>query len=293
MVITFMNMKGGVGKTTMCVHTAAFFAYRPPKRVLIIDYDPQFNASQHLLAPKPYYKLESENKTILSVLSPPKQKITPFVLAMPSRDEPLPPPQELATNVQSFANGGSLDIVPGTLNLMYLALGQPRESLEPMEKRFARFAEMCADAYDYVFIDCHPAGSFLTKTALMASDHVVIPVAPDAFSMRGIVLMKEFLEYLSTFGKQPAIWIVFNQNRRAKYDVRLEKEIRTDATFGDRCLSQVIHYWTAIGTAASEHTLVYGIRRPWKYAAARDYLRLANELRERISSPAVKMEGKQ
>jgi chromosome partitioning protein len=287
-----MNMKGGVGKTTMCIHTAAAFAWQP-NRVLIIDYDPQFNASQHLLRPVRYYKLENENKTILSVLSPPKAEITPFVLVMPARDEPLPRLENLATNRVKFRNGGCLDIVPGTLNLMYLALGQSRESLDPMEKRFERFAAICAEAYDYVFIDCHPAGSFLTKTALLASDHVVIPVNPDAFSRRGIVLMREFLDYLSRFGKNPGISIAFNRIPRVNYNDRFENEIRRDATFGDKCLSQVIHEWAAIRTAPSEQSLVYWSRRPWRSRAIREYVLLANELLERISPPTAGMERKQ
>lgn len=292
MVITFMNMKGGVGKTTMCIHTAAVFAVEP-NRVLVIDYDPQFNASQQLLDPRRYYQLESENKTIFSVLSPPQTEITPFVLAVPSSDLPLPPLENLVTRVVDFRNGGRLDIVPGTLNLMYLALSQSRESLDPMERRFEQFATVCAGAYDYVFIDCHPAGSFLTKTALMASDHVVIPVAPDAFSKRGIVLMREFLDYLARFGKNVGISIAFNRIPRVKYNRRVEEEIRKDATFGDKCLSEVIHDWAAIRTAPSQQTLVYWVRRPWKHIATREFVRLANELRTRISPPTASMERKQ
>src|SRR5574341_2591000 len=273
MVVTFMNMKGGVGKTTMCIHTAAVFA-ASPHRVLIIDYDPQFNASQHLLKPKRYFELESQNKTILSVLSPPKPMITPFVLTVPSPDEPLPSLQDLSTSLVTFRDGGQLDLVPGTLNLMYLALGQSRESLDPMEARFAQFVAQTTNAYDYVFIDCHPAGSFLTKTALLASDHVVIPVAPDAFSRRGSLLMREFLNYLSTFGKNPNIHIAFNRIPRVKYNRRFEDEIRADADFQDKCLSTVIHDGTAIRTALSEQTLVYWIRRPWKHLAGREFLNL-------------------
>lgn len=286
MVITFMNMKGGVGKTTMCIHTAAAFAWEP-KRVLVIDYDPQFNASQYLMLPKRYYELEGANRTILSVLSPPGAPMTPFVLAIPTADQPVPRVEDLATRLVRFRNGGSLDIVPGTLNLMYLALGQSRESLEPMERRFERFVETSAAAYDYVFVDCHPAGSFLTKTALLASDHVVIPVAPDAFSKRGIVLMREFLDYLSRFGKNPDLSIAFNRIPRINYNPRFEREIRGDPTFGAKCLSQVIHEWAAIRTAPSEQTLVYWSRRPWRSVAIGEYVRLAVELRSRISRPAA------
>jgi chromosome partitioning protein len=72
-VVTVMNMKGGVGKTTVAMHIAGALArYRWPSknpiRVLMIDYDPQFNLSQAFLPAKDYFALEKAKKTVLSVL---------------------------------------------------------------------------------------------------------------------------------------------------------------------------------------------------------------------------------
>src|SRR3990172_8493149 len=225
MVITFMNMKGGVGKTTTCIHVASAFALLIKKRVLIIDYDPHFNASQYLMSAKEYYSLNEKTQTVLAVLSPRAEAATPFKLLLPLPEDPIPSVSTLARSIVNFKNGGKLHLIPGTLALMYPTLGQPSESLTPMEERFDRFIKNCREQYDHVFIDCHPAGSFLTKTALLASDHVVLPVAPDSFSKRGIILMHEFLAYLSTFGKDPKLWIIFNRVPRYDYEPQISNEI--------------------------------------------------------------------
>jgi len=71
-VITVMNMKGGVGKTTVAAHLAGFFArykiHDKTRRVLLIDYDAQFNLSQMFLPATTYFELEKQRKTSLAIL---------------------------------------------------------------------------------------------------------------------------------------------------------------------------------------------------------------------------------
>jgi chromosome partitioning protein len=67
-VISFMNMKGGVGKTTLSVNVAYGLAYFHKKTVLIVDSDPQFNATQYLLGSDAYLKhLQDDKKGTLSL----------------------------------------------------------------------------------------------------------------------------------------------------------------------------------------------------------------------------------
>jgi chromosome partitioning protein len=118
-------MKGGVGKTTISCHFAAMagrneLGHNKVKRTLLIDYDPQFNASQTMISVADYDKLEKEKKTVLSILMENPSKIDPF--AIYSHDFNKPPKiTDLA-----FATGpsaGSVDIIVSTLDLMYVALG--------------------------------------------------------------------------------------------------------------------------------------------------------------------------
>jgi chromosome partitioning protein len=71
-VVTVMNMKGGVGKTTVSTHLAGllgrYSVKRKARKILAIDYDPQFNMSQTFLSPKTYFQLEKDRKTTLSIL---------------------------------------------------------------------------------------------------------------------------------------------------------------------------------------------------------------------------------
>lgn len=185
-VVTVMNMKGGVGKTTVCAHLAGMLARskRLCRRVLAIDYDPQFNLSQMYIRRPTFFALEKEGRTSLAILKDDETKVNPFVIEAPSKPTRPPPPEELAHNVYRLKHGGKLDIVPSTLDLMYIALGQPKKRTDAFEKRFASFIDACRDQYDVILIDCHPAGSILTRTALASSDHVLIPVLPAVLAPR-------------------------------------------------------------------------------------------------------------
>ena len=124
-----------------------------------------------------------------------------------------------------------------TLDLMYVALGQPARSLTPMKERFSTFIRQAKKIYDLVIIDCHPAGSVFTQTSLQTSDHLLIPVKPERYSLRGVRLMKRFVDGRGP--QQSAIkpHIVFNYTEGLS---ETEKQIRANAEFGPMCLSSTI-----------------------------------------------------
>jgi chromosome partitioning protein len=179
-VVTIMNMKGGVGKTTVSAHlagiTCRYLLGNKPRKVLVIDYDPQFNLSQAFLPPKTYFALEKDRKTILPVLLDDDINLDPYKLQVPGNHNP-PKVKDLVTRIYDL-RGAHLDLLPSTLDLMYVALGQANGNTEPIEERFSKFIDECKLLYDVIYIDCHPAGSLFTKTSLRNSDHVVIPVVP-------------------------------------------------------------------------------------------------------------------
>ena len=80
-VVTVMNMKGGVGKTTICLNVGGIMAvYKitgERKKVLLIDYDPQFNLSQATLQPSRYFRLEEKECTSLRILQDARKTIDP------------------------------------------------------------------------------------------------------------------------------------------------------------------------------------------------------------------------
>lgn len=136
-VITVMNMKGGVGKTVVSAHLAGMlsvyeFGNKKRRRILAVDYDPQFNLSQIFLESKAYFALEKGRRTSLAVLLDDETDVDPFALQVPGNRTP-PPIAKLAHKLSN-----NLDIVPSTLDLMYVALGEPAKRADTFHERFRK-----------------------------------------------------------------------------------------------------------------------------------------------------------
>ena len=237
-VVTVMNMKGGVGKTTVAAHLGGMLSmYQLGGRrrsVLLLDYDPQFNLSQMWLSTAAYLKLEKGRKTTLSILVDDPLSLNPFHLQVP--DSATPPKVDTIVHELYFPTKfrERLCIVASTLDLMYVALAEPDQKTTTMEERFAKFIKECREKFDVTIVDCHPAGSLFTKTALRNSDHVLIPVVSERFSVRGVALMMRFLEDKALDAKKPISHIVFNRMPRAGISQE-ESTIRSNPAYSGKC----------------------------------------------------------
>jgi chromosome partitioning protein len=88
-VLTVMNMKGGVGKTTVAIHLAGILSKSSiSKRVLAVDYDPQFNLSQAFLPAREYFLLERNRKTTIAILVDDDTKLDPYHIQVPENHDP-------------------------------------------------------------------------------------------------------------------------------------------------------------------------------------------------------------
>ncbi len=155
-IVSFSNQKGGVGKTTSCVNLAAQIANKG-KKVLLVDMDPQGNATSGLGISKAKIR-----KTIYEVI----------IGQCDIKD---------AMMKTAFKN---LWIVPATIDLAgaELELHELDESLD-----FAKIAfDSVKDQFDYIFIDCPPSLGMLTVKALSVSDGVVIPMQCEFYSLEGM-----------------------------------------------------------------------------------------------------------
>jgi chromosome partitioning protein len=188
-----MNMKGGVGKTTLAVNVAYALAAIHKKNVLIVDGDPQFNATQYLLEDDAYltHLQDAKKGTIKDIFIPRKQGAINTVTGSARGVDKTQMALGLCTC--SIFNGGpgrgKLDLIPSTLALMEIETS-PRQT----EKRLKSYLDSKAAGYDYVIIDCPPTISIFTQAAILASSKYLVPVKPDPLSVVGLPLLERWLE---------------------------------------------------------------------------------------------------
>ncbi|MDH4652177.1 ParA family protein [Pseudomonas sp. BN606] len=184
--ISFVNMKGGVGKTTLALNVAHCLARMHSKKVAVIDVDPQFNATQCLFSGAEYVELLKRGAdTAVDIFDSDERPIASVVSGVEASK-----PKNLEDIQLQEAHG--LWILPGNIDLYRLEMvaGEGREfSL----KRFVE-EKLAAEGFDYVIIDTPPTPSTWMTSALIASDYYIIPVKPDPLSLIGIDLLRTIIE---------------------------------------------------------------------------------------------------
>lgn len=174
-------MKGGVGKTTLAVNLADFLVSREGKRVLLVDVDPQFNATQCILSGDDYIEyVKSGGYTIVDIFDN-SNRIINSVVDGAQQQEPVK-----FSDIVPVKSYRGFDYIPGALQLFKLemAAGSGREN------RLRNYLRTLENDYDYVIIDSPPTPSVWMMSALIASDYYLIPVKPDPISMTGIDLLQ-------------------------------------------------------------------------------------------------------
>ncbi|MDW1898657.1 ParA family protein [Vibrio sp. Vb1337] len=182
-VVSLINMKGGVAKTTVAVNLADCLARRHDKRVLLIDVDPQFNATQCLMAPDQYVEhVTSSKDTIVNIFDRNHRATASTVGASQvTQAKSLDEIEVVATS--------HFDLLPGSLELYRLEMAPG----EGRENRLKAFLATISDQYDYVVIDTPPTPSVWMTSALIASQYYLIPVKADPISLTGIDLLKSII----------------------------------------------------------------------------------------------------
>ncbi len=160
-IIAVTNQKGGVGKTTTAINTATSMA-AIKKSVLLIDLDPQGNASTGL-------GIEEKNRKLGSY-------------------EILGDIKNIERSIQNTIIPG-LQIIPATVDLsaVEVELVDARDRM----KRLQRYSVELKKKYDFVFIDCPPSLGLLTINALTAADSLLIPLQCEFFALEGLAHLKK------------------------------------------------------------------------------------------------------
>ena len=187
-VVSVINYKGGVGKTSLTANLAAELAWRK-RSVLLVDLDAQASLTFSFITPDVWEKDFSETKTI-------KSWFESF-----DSNKPLNLSSLIHTpaRVKSALNGkGHLDLIYSHLGLINVDLelatklgganiGQSKKNFITVHRRLADgLAPLAEMKYDYILIDCPPNFNIVTKTAIIASDFILVPARPDYLSTLGI-----------------------------------------------------------------------------------------------------------
>jgi len=184
-VISLINMKGGVGKTTLAVNIADCLARRHDKKVLLVDIDPQFNATQCLFTIPQYVKHLKDGKDSIVDVFDEDTKNTISTVSGVSQTKPKESgkikPVKIKPNFWS---------IPGNLDLYRLNIPQG----DKRKNRLKKYLEKNEYRYDFVIIDTPPTPSIWMTSALIASDYYLIPTKADPISLTGINLLQNIVE---------------------------------------------------------------------------------------------------
>lgn len=180
-VVSFVNLKGGVGKTALSVNFAAYCA-KEGQKTLLIDLDPQTNATFSCISVEAWQKHAKDNGTVANL----------FGLRQHTSAEGK---AKLAKDV--FVSGAlkTVDLIPSHLDLFTIDLDLGQELAR--EKILKRSLKGFFEDYDIVICDCPPNLTLPTQNAIAISTHYVIPVSPDFLSSLGVSLLINRLEKMS------------------------------------------------------------------------------------------------
>lgn len=249
-VISIVNQKGGVGKTTTAVNLGAFLA-KKRKKVLIIDLDPQGNATSGY----GFEKASLEN--------------TVYDLLVNEED---------IANVITNTNVKNVDMCPTNINLagaeVELVSAISRETI------LKRSLEPVLDKYDYIIIDCPPSLGLLTINALTACEGVIVPIQGEYYALEGLAQLVDTINMIKK-KLNPVIGImgvvITMHDRRTQLTKQVVEEVQK--YFGDKVFKTFIPRNVRLAEAPSHGLTIDEYDAKSKGSIA--YQALANEVLKR------------
>jgi chromosome partitioning protein len=253
-IVTFVNQKGGVGKTTTALNTGAGLA-RLGQRVVLVDLDPQANAT-----------------SALGVTPTDGPGVYQLLMGLAEGPECI-----------SEVPGESLKLIPSSS-----ALAGAEVELVPLlarERRLASALEPLRADFDWILVDCPPSLGLLTINALTAADSVIIPVQCEYMALEGLSRLMETLELVRrnlnpTLGVLGVVLTMFDPRTRLSQQV--VDEVR--GHFKDVAFTTVIPRAVRLSEAPSHGRSIFEYEPGGRGANA--YEALAAELLARVSVPA-------
>jgi len=203
-ILSIINQKGGVGKTTTAINLAAGLALKN-KKILIIDLDPQGNATTGL----GLSNSESSDETIYAVLNGTKSIL------------------DVIKKTQ-FQN---LDLVSSNVDLSGLEVETAGDSKRAfiLKERIMAYLKDSSSKYEYIFIDCPPSLNLLTVMALVTSHSLVVPLQTEFFALEGLTQLMKTIDRIKinlNSGLKIKGILLTMYDKRNKLSSQVEKEAR-------------------------------------------------------------------
>ena len=196
-VIALINMKGGVAKTTTTVGLAEALVVNEGKKVLIIDLDPQTNATSILMDAQSWEKVNDEGQTIYHLFKEATDK---------NYKKRFDINKAVIKDVGNITDMKGLDLLSSSVDLIY----DQDEIIQayPVDRRYGSITYLdkiispIKKNYDYILIDCPPSLNLITQNGLAIADSYIIPTMPDELSTRGIPQLVRRIEQFSEQNNQ-------------------------------------------------------------------------------------------
>ena len=290
-VISIINLKGGVGKTTTTVALAEAYASEMNKRVLVIDLDPQTNATITLIPETKWQELNQNGYTLAQLFKDAlieEQSDKKFNL-----EDTL---QRRVSDVKSASSSypwrrGSIDLLPSSLDLIDV---QDRLASMPRGRFYsgtptellARTVNTLINDYDIVLVDCPPNLGIITLNGLRISQGYIIPTIPDVLSTYGIPQIvsrvNDFsVDVVKTIEPLGIVITKYQSNSTVHRRVREELRDTGDAPI----FNTIIRQTNQIAAAAEYQGMQRTFRQKYGYGGHADaYLALAEEVIQRLEA---------
>jgi chromosome partitioning protein len=281
-IISTINLKGGVGKTTTTVAIAEILAGEFRKKVLLVDLDPQTNATIMLISEEQWLELNEKGLTLAQL----------FKDAVEPEDRRFDLERTLQRKVSNVTDVHTLSLLPSSLDLIDV---QDRLASMPSGRFFAnnpieilsRAVRPIIDEFDFVLIDCPPNLGIITLNGLRMSHGYIIPTIPDILSTYGIPqIVNRVGEFAESIGEniEPLGIAVCKYQGNSTVHNNTIRRLRSQSSKDAPLFSTVIPQSNDIADAA-EFTPVSTLRQKWGYRGQFDaYKALTREILQKVSA---------
>ncbi len=238
-VVSVMNLKGGVGKTTVSAQLAGMLQVRCAPRILLVDLDPQYNLTQLFFSMREADARAEADCSVISLFE--RSRMSHAHATSPAENwaqvetSPFPPValDKIAHDIFGLEGpDGQLHLISGQFEISKYAFAHDAVGLDAVMTNFLQVIDQYRGHYDLIVFDTNPNATFLTRCALAAADRVLAPMHADVYSLRGIRLLRRVIDDHVDEARRPALSVLFNavsRNEQSDFEADAHNGVHDEA----------------------------------------------------------------